>query len=41
MTADVHAGDDAVYDLLGRKVERPQPGQVYIVKGKKVLYIAH
>lgn len=41
VTADVHAGDDAVYDLLGRKVERPQPGQVYIVKGKKVLYIAH
>lgn len=28
----------AIYDLMGRRVEHPQPGQVYIVGGKKVLY---
>ena len=32
------SGDDAVYDLYGRRVATPLPGQIYIVGGKKVLW---
>lgn len=27
-----------IYDLWGRRVETPRPGQIYIINGKKVLY---
>ena len=30
--------DAAVYDLTGRRVDTPQPGRIYIVKGRKVLF---
>ena len=29
--------DNIYYDLLGRKVTAPQPGNVYICNGKKVV----
>ena len=35
---DVDGSDDAdalVYDLMGRRVDSPQPGQIYIRAGKK------
>lgn len=35
---DVDGGEDAdapVYDLMGRRVDSPQPGQIYIRAGKK------
>ncbi|MCD7722021.1 MAG: hypothetical protein LUI09_07305 [Prevotellaceae bacterium] len=31
-------GADAIYDLAGRKVSKPQKGGIYISQGKKVLY---
>ena len=31
-------GDEKVVDLLGRQVKTMKKGQLYIVKGKKVLY---
>ncbi len=30
--------DAAVYDLTGRRVDTPQSGRIYIVKGRKVLF---
>ena len=30
--------DAAVYDLTGRRVDTPQTGRIYIVKGRKVLF---
>lgn len=29
--------EDAIYDLFGRKVNRPQDGNIYIQSGKKIL----
>lgn len=28
----------AIYDLQGRRVETPQPGHIYIIGGKKVVF---
>lgn len=36
--ADSHAESEAVYDLRGIRVTRPQPGQVYVRSGKKIIY---
>ena len=27
-----------IYDLMGRRVQNPQPGRLYIVDGKKKVY---
>ena len=32
---ETQSKDDSVYDLMGRKVELPQKGNVYIQNGKK------
>lgn len=37
IAADAVQGDDAIYDLMGRKVANPGPG-IYIQGGKKVRY---
>lgn len=34
---DDDISDDAIYDLFGRKVETPIPGNIYIQNGKKIL----
>ena len=31
----VTSGNNAIYDMQGRKVNYPQPGRLYIVNGKK------
>ena len=40
VTAGSSTADDnaAVYDLTGRRVDTPQPGHIYIVKGRKVMF---
>lgn len=35
VTADSESADAAVYDIMGRKVDNPQPGNLYISNGKK------
>ena len=32
---ETQSKDNSVYDLIGRKVERPQKGNIYIQNGKK------
>ena len=32
---DTQSKDNSIYDLMGRKVERPQKGNIYIQNGKK------
>lgn len=36
--SDLLRRDDALYDLMGRRVQNPQPGTIYIQNGKKVLF---
>ena len=31
-------GEAPLYDLLGRRILHPQPGNIYIQNGKKILY---
>ena len=40
VTADgtVTVGSEPIYDLLGRRVSVPQKGNLYVVKGKKLLF---
>lgn len=30
--------ESIIYDLMGRRVDTPRPGQIYIINGKKVLF---
>ena len=30
--------EKVIYDLMGRRVQTPQPGRLYIINGKKVIY---
>ena len=36
--SDSRSADDAIYDLQGIRVTRPQAGNVYIRNGKKFIY---
>ena len=38
ITAENENGNDAIYDLCGRKVTKTVKGSIYIVNGKKVIY---
>jgi hypothetical protein len=38
VTSENRKHDDAIYDIMGRRVVNPIIGRLYIVNGKKALY---
>ena len=38
MDMDQESKPTVIYDLMGRRVESPQPGKLYIINGKKVIF---
>lgn len=39
ISAKTPKGDETIYDIQGRKVNNPLPGQIYIQNGKKIIYL--
>lgn len=36
--SSIHIEDNTVFDLMGNKVSHPQPGSIYIINGKKLIW---